>query len=102
MQASGRRAFGCPEEVFLPSPVTADEFSVIRNVATHPFFQRHGFGTAATARAVADGILAGAVWCCLKTSAEGYPLFRNLGFQAIEGRSVESLFTACRSARRGP
>jgi GNAT superfamily N-acetyltransferase len=109
-------AFNCPEEVFLPSPdlirldgvrcyvgevsgqpvatalsVTAGEFSVIRNVATHPFFRRRGFGTAVTARAVADGILAGAAWCCLKASAEGYPLFRNLGFQAIEGRSVGSL-----------
>jgi hypothetical protein len=120
-------AFDCPEEVFLPGPdlirldgvrcyvgevsgqpvatalsVTAGEFSVIRNVATHPFFRRRGFGTAVTARAVADGILAGAAWCCLNASAEGYPLFRNLGFQAIEGRSVGSLFTALpRPIRRG-
>jgi ribosomal protein S18 acetylase RimI-like enzyme len=102
-------AFGGQEAAFLPSPelirlgqarcyvgevdgqpvatalgVTVGEFTVIRNVATDPLFRRRGFGTAVTARAVADGILAGAAWCWLEASEEGYPVFRNLGFRAIE------------------
>jgi N-acetylglutamate synthase len=102
-------AFGGPAEAFLPSPelirldgarcyvgevagqpvatalgVTAGEFSVILNVATVPWFRRRGFGTAVTARAVGDGILAGAAWCWLEASEEGYPVFRNLGFRPIE------------------
>jgi ribosomal protein S18 acetylase RimI-like enzyme len=122
-------AFGGQEEAFLPRAdlirrgqarcyvgevdgqpvatalgVTAGEFSVILNVATDPLFRRRGFGTAVTARAVADGILAGAGWCWLEASEEGYPVFRNLGFRTVEkwsrcpragARSVQFLFTAC-------
>lgn len=102
-------AFGGPEEMFLPSPdlmrldglrcyvgqadgrpvatalsVTVGEFTAIFNVATDPAFRRRGFGTALTARAVADGVLAGAAWCWLQASDEGYPVYRDLGFRTIE------------------
>jgi ribosomal protein S18 acetylase RimI-like enzyme len=102
-------AFGCPEEMFLPSPdlmwldglrcyvgeadgrpvatalsVTAGEFTGIFNVATEPAYRGRGFGTAVTARAVADGLLAGAACCWLQSSEEGYPVYRDLGFRTIE------------------
>jgi GNAT superfamily N-acetyltransferase len=102
-------AFGCPEEMFLPGPglmwldglrcyagqadgrtvatalsVTAGEFTGIFNVATEPAYRGRGFGTAVTARAVADGVLAGAAWCWLQSSPEGYPVYRDLGFRTIE------------------
>ena len=102
-------AFGCPEEMFLPVPgllwleglrcyagqadgrtvatalsVTAGEFTGIFNVATEPAYRGRGFGTAVTARAVADGVLAGAAWCWLQSTPEGYPVYRDLGFRTIE------------------
>ena len=102
-------AFGGPEAMFLPSRdllwldgvrcyvaeangrpvatalgVTAGEFTAIFNVATEPTYRRRGFGTALTARAVADGVLAGASWCWLQASDAGYPVYRNLGFRTIE------------------
>ena len=64
--------------------VTTGEFTAIGNVAAEPAYRRRGFGTALTARAVADGILAGAAWCWLQASDDGYPVYRNLGFQTIE------------------
>ena len=64
--------------------VTAGEFTAIFNVATEPTYRRRGFGTALTARAVADGVLAGASWCWLQASDAGYPVYRNLGFRTIE------------------
>jgi ribosomal protein S18 acetylase RimI-like enzyme len=101
--------FGCPEEMFLPSldlmwldglrcyvgeadgrpvataiSVTAGEFTGIFNVATEPAYRGRGFGTAVTARAIADGVLAGAPWCWLQSSEEGYPVYRGLGFRTIE------------------
>jgi N-acetylglutamate synthase len=102
-------AFGGPEEMFLLSPdllrldgvrcymgeadgrtvatcvgVTVGEFTEILSVATDPAFRRRGFGTAVTARAVADGVLAGAAWCWLQASDDGYPVYRALGFRTIE------------------
>jgi GNAT superfamily N-acetyltransferase len=102
-------AFGDPEEMFLPSPdvmgldglrcyvgeadgrpvttalsVTDGEFSGIFNVATEPAYRGRGFGTAVTARALANGVMAGAAWSWLLSSEEGYPLYRNLGFRTIE------------------
>jgi ribosomal protein S18 acetylase RimI-like enzyme len=102
-------AFGGPEEMYMPSPdlmrpagvrcyvgeadgrpvatalsVTVGEFTGIFSVATAPAYRRRGFGTAVTARAVADGVLAGAAWCWLQASDDGYPVYRNLGFRTIE------------------
>lgn len=101
--------FGVPEELILPTPdlmrvdglrgyvgeadgrpvatalgLTAGEFTAVYTVATDPAFRRRGFGTALTARAVADGVLAGAAWCWLQSSAAGYQVYRSLGFQTIE------------------
>lgn len=101
--------FGGPEEMFLPTPdllrvdgvrgyvgeadrqpvatalgVTAGEFTAIFSVATDPAFRCRGFGTALTARAVADGVRAGASWCWLQSSDDGYPVYRKLGFRTIE------------------
>ncbi len=102
-------AFGSPEEANLPYPdllrldglrcylgevdgrpvatamgVTVGGFTAIYNVATEAAFRHRGFGTALTARAVTDGILAGATWCWLRASEDGYSIYRNLGFQTIE------------------
>ena len=102
-------AFGSPEEMFLRSPglmsldglrcyvgeadgrpvttavsVTAGEFTAIFNVATEPAYQGRGFGTAVTARALADGVIAGAAWAWLQSSEEGYLVYRSLGFRTIE------------------
>jgi GNAT superfamily N-acetyltransferase len=102
-------AFGGPEERFMPSPdlmlvdglrcyagevdgrsvatgigITAGGSTGIFSVATDPEFQHRGFGTAVTARAVADGVLAGAAWCWLHASSDGYRVYRNLGFRTVE------------------
>jgi GNAT superfamily N-acetyltransferase len=102
-------AFGGPDETFLPSrdllwldgvrcyvceadgravatalSVTVGEFTAIFNVGTEPAYRGRGFGTAVTARAVADGVLAGALWCWLQASDDGYPIYRDLGFRTTE------------------
>ena len=102
-------AFGGPEEMFLPNPdlmwldglrcyageadgrpvttalsVTTGEFSGIFNVATEPAYQGHGFGAAVTARALADGVIAGAAWSWLHSTKEGYLVYRSLGFRTLE------------------
>jgi N-acetylglutamate synthase len=102
-------AFGGPEEMFMPHPdlmrvdgfrcyvgevdgrpvataigVTAGAFTAIFSVATDPAFRHRGFGSAVTARAATDGVLAGAAWCWLQASTDGYPVYRNLGFRTVE------------------
>ena len=102
-------AFGGPEQMFMPTPdlmrvdglrcylgevdgrpvataigVTAGAFTAIFSVATDPAFRHRGFGTAVTARAAADGVLAGAAWCWLQATSDGYPVYRNLGFRTVE------------------
>jgi N-acetylglutamate synthase len=64
--------------------VTTGELTAIYSVATDPAFRRRGFGTALTARAAADGVLAGAAWCWLQASVAGYRVYRDLGFQTVE------------------
>ncbi|HEX3960861.1 MAG TPA: GNAT family N-acetyltransferase [Trebonia sp.] len=101
--------FGGPEEMFVPTPdllridgvrgyvgeaegravattlgVTVGEFTGIYSVATDPAFRCRGFGTALAARAVVDGVRAGASWCWLQASDDGYPVYRKLGFATIE------------------
>jgi hypothetical protein len=56
----------------------------IFNVATPPAGRRRGYGAAVTARAVADGLAAGATWSWLQSSPPGYPVYEQLGFQAVE------------------
>jgi ribosomal protein S18 acetylase RimI-like enzyme len=56
----------------------------IFNIATPPEHRRRGYGAAVTARAVADGIAAGAQWSWLQSSAEGYRVYERLGFRTME------------------
>jgi N-acetylglutamate synthase len=64
--------------------VTQGRHTAIFSVATLPDFRGRGFGGAVTARAVADGLAAGASWCWLQSSDSGYPVYRDLGFETIE------------------
>lgn len=59
----------------------------IFDIATLPEFRGRGFGRAITARAVADGLDAGASWCWLQSSGMGYHVYRNLGFREIDSWS---------------
>jgi predicted GNAT family acetyltransferase len=56
----------------------------IFNIATPPEHRRHGYGAAVTARAVADGLAAGARWSWLQSSPEGYKVYERLGFRTLE------------------
>jgi GNAT superfamily N-acetyltransferase len=64
--------------------VTLGPFVAIFNIATPPEHRRRGYGAAVTARAVADGLVAGATWSWLQASAAGYKVYERLGFQTIE------------------
>jgi len=64
--------------------VTSGDFTEIGNVATDPAFRHCGFGSALAARAVTDGVRAGAAWCWLQASTDGYSIYQRLGFQTIE------------------
>jgi ribosomal protein S18 acetylase RimI-like enzyme len=56
----------------------------IFNIATPPEHRRRGYGAAVTARAVADGLAAGAQWSWLQSSTEGYKVYERLGFRTME------------------
>ena len=56
----------------------------IFNVATPPAYRRRGYGAAVTARAVADGVIAGANWAWLQSSRAGYQVYNRLGFRTTE------------------
>jgi len=64
--------------------VTLGAFVGIFNVATPPAQRRHGYGAAVTARAVTDGLAAGAAWSWLQSSPPGYRVYESLGFQTLE------------------
>jgi N-acetylglutamate synthase len=64
--------------------ITTGAFTGIINITTDPRYRGRGFGTAITARAVTDGLAAGASWCWLQSSAQGYPIYKSYGFQLIE------------------
>jgi N-acetylglutamate synthase len=53
------------------------------NVATPPRFRRRGFGAAATAAAVRDGLAGGAELAWLQSSPDGEPVYRRLGFREV-------------------
>jgi hypothetical protein len=63
------------------------------SVATPPAHRRRGYGAALTARAVTDGLAAGAAWAWLQSSPPGYGIYARLGFRTVETR-------ACWIARR--
>jgi predicted GNAT family acetyltransferase len=54
------------------------------NIATPPADRRRGYGAAVTARAVTDGLAAGARWSWLQSSVAGYPVYERLGFRTVE------------------
>ncbi|MGH8980707.1 MAG: GNAT family N-acetyltransferase [Acidimicrobiales bacterium] len=64
--------------------VTVGECVAIFSVATHPDARRRGYGAAVTARAVADGLAAGAQWAWLSSSEAGFGVYRALGFRVVE------------------
>ena len=64
--------------------VTLGAFVGIFNVATPPADRGRGYGTALTARAVTDGLAAGAMWSWLQSSPPGYPVYEQLGFRPVE------------------
>jgi predicted GNAT family acetyltransferase len=64
--------------------VTTGAFTGIINIATDPAYRGRGFGTAITARAVEDGLAAGASWCWLSSSQQAYSMYESYGFRLIE------------------
>lgn len=64
--------------------VTIGSYVAIFNIATPPAHRRHGYGAAVTARAVADGLNAGAKWSWLQASEVGKPVYERLGFHTVE------------------
>lgn len=64
--------------------VTIGPYVAIFNVATPPVHRRHGYGAAVTARAVSDGLTAGAAWSWLQATPAGQPVYERLGFKTVE------------------
>jgi N-acetylglutamate synthase len=68
--------------------ITTGAFTGIVNIVTYPRYRGRGFGTAITARAVTDGLAAGASWCWLQSTPQGYPIYKSYGFRLIESWPV--------------
>ena len=64
--------------------VKLGSYVAIFNIATPPGQRRRGYGAAVTARAVADGLAAGAKWSWLQASPAGYKVYERLGFRTVE------------------
>jgi len=64
--------------------VSLGPYVAIFNIATPPGQRRRGYGAAVTARAVADGLAAGAKWSWLQSSPAGYTVYERLGFRTVE------------------
>lgn len=64
--------------------VTLRTFVAIFNIATPPAHRGRGYGAAVTARAVSDGLAAGARWSWLQTSPAGHKIYESLGFRTVE------------------
>ena len=67
---------------------TVRDAVAVFNVATAEPFRRRGYGAAVTARAVADGLDAGASWAMLQSSAMGLGVYERLGFCTVERWSL--------------
>src|SRR5207302_6773732 len=72
------------EPVTTAMGLTLGSYVGIFNVATPPAYRRRGYGAAVTARAVADGVAAGATWAWLQSSGAGYHVYNRLGFRTTE------------------
>jgi GNAT superfamily N-acetyltransferase len=64
--------------------VTLGAFTAVFTIATLPACRGRGYGSAMTARIVADGLAAGAKWSWLQSSPAGYPVYDRLGFRTVE------------------
>jgi hypothetical protein len=64
--------------------VTLGSFVGIFNIATPAEQRRRGYAAAVTARAVADGLAAGANWSWLQASSAGYKVYERLRFRTVE------------------
>jgi ribosomal protein S18 acetylase RimI-like enzyme len=64
--------------------VTAGDSVAIFNIATPTEHRRNGYGAAVTARAVSDGLMAGADWAWLQSSPAGLGVYQRLGFEVVE------------------
>jgi ribosomal protein S18 acetylase RimI-like enzyme len=64
--------------------VTFGDAVAVFNVATVPAMRRRGHGAALTARAVADGLAAGARWSWLHSTDLGLGVYERLGFRVAE------------------
>jgi GNAT superfamily N-acetyltransferase len=59
-------------------------FTALFTIATLPAYRGRGYGTAMTARIVADGLAGGAKWSWLQSSPAGYTTYDRLGFRTVE------------------
>ena len=62
---------------------TSHRIAGIYSVATLPAFRRRGIGTALTWRAAADGRAEGCLASALQASAEGFPVYRRMGYRHV-------------------
>lgn len=62
---------------------TSRRIAGIYNVATLPAYRGRGYGTALTWRAAADGRVAGCLASALQSSAEGFPVYRRMGYRHV-------------------
>ena len=67
---------------------TVGDHVAVFNVATLPAYRRRGYGAALTARAVRDGVEAGATTALLQSSTLGYGVYERLGFVHAEHWTV--------------
>jgi predicted GNAT family acetyltransferase len=72
------------EPVVTAMSVTLEQGVGIFNVATPPAYRRRGYGAAATARALRDGLDDGASWVWLQSTEAGYGVYETLGFATLE------------------
>jgi ribosomal protein S18 acetylase RimI-like enzyme len=82
---------------------TIEDAVGIFNVATLPAHRRRGYGSAITARAVADGLAAGGAWAWLESSQDGRRTYECLGFRTVETRTywrTQNTFASSQSAAK--
>jgi N-acetylglutamate synthase len=72
------------EPVVTAMSVTLEPAVGIFNVATPPAYRRRGYGAAATARALRDGLEHGASWGWLQSTEAGHSVYESLGFMTLE------------------
>jgi hypothetical protein len=64
--------------------LTLEDFVAVFNISTTPGERGRGVGAAVTARAVLDGMAAGATWAWLQSTPAGHRVYERLGFRDME------------------